>query len=1012
MAKRSQKRLVHHERSQSGCMSGFIGIFDFRQARSTRKLLSDKRHSSSRHSAGTGTAKSKLKVFKNSDENHKGSAADVDGYSDDGETEILRVGSKTSVKKLIEEDMSGEDQTERVEQIQSDPDHKGNMGKNRKQIKKTCKVSRDIHVEDSKASATLSPQEFHQPNSTTQLSHLDITSLMEEFCSQIQHRQELHMQNECHGKVSGVQECTDPVKGNHLDELDMHLVQKHSVLQEKLREAAEAFLNQKFIDVNQLTEDGAIQQSKQFIDALEILNSNKELLLKLLQDSNSLLVKYIQDLQDDPSEKVKQEKLLGPKSSEGMHISRQAEELVCQKEVQKHNIHNLFRKKDKAHKRNLVKDSVKPQVSSRIVVLKPKATGIQNLVTANSPSSSPQSHYNLRNQGWSGRFNSQFSFSEIKKRLKYSMGENRKAQDWISRDGVLHKIPNKHQDSGNNGKVDPENICGEELPSKSHVHTERPTEPSNCGEREEKKEKPTQSNPSTAYEVSSTSAADCENSTKKIVGYPRQRKSNIYVEAKKHLEKILTGGDKDGGFPFQQTPKSLGRILSLPQYSSSPLSSPGRDGEHGFVTAQMRFSPNGNFRIISENIWRFKPDNNATHQSQSRKSLEIQQDIADGDGPDIKLQDPHSSEKVLPDTELHESICFSEEESCSKGEAEIMDETNVSSLEKDQLSDYYPESNSSAPIISTDPTEVGEEAESPKSLALESSQQDPPPSSSLCSLSSSSLLIKKVESLENINDAPERPSPISVLEPCFEDINSPTTTTLRLDELQIQPLNFHTEEHDCSTVVVSTSDLYNYPRPCMEGKNPPFDYVTAVLQASNVDWDAFFWKYHSSELLLSPSLFDEVEVMFSQHCGDRELLFDCINEFLAELYERYFGSSPWVAFVSPDIRPAPMGKSIIHEVWDDINWNLLAQHTPRTLDEIIGKDMEKARTWKDFRFDTEVISNEMVEFILEELMEDTILDLCWRLDCCMMQPPSSNLKIEEQRQHSSHDAAELEMKNC
>ncbi|KAF5207454.1 putative GPI-anchored adhesin-like protein [Thalictrum thalictroides] len=1010
MAKRSQKRLVHHERSQSGCMSGLIGIFDFRQAHSARKLLSDRRHSSCRHSAaGTGSARSRPKVFKNSDENHQGSDVDVDGFSDGGETEILSVGSKPSVKKLIEEDMSGEDQTKRVEHIRSDPDHKGNMGKNRKQIKKTCKVSRDIHVEDSKAAATLLSQEYHQPNSEKQLSHLDITSLMEEFCSQIQHRQELHMHNECREKVSGVQECTEPVKDNHLDELDMHLVQKHSVLQEKLREAAEAFLNQKLSDANQLTDNGVIQQSKQFIDALEILNSNKELLLKLLQDSNSLLVKHIQDLQDDPSDKVKQEKILGAKLSEGMNISRQAEELVCQKEVQKHNIHNLFRKKDKAQKKNLLKDSDKPQVSSRIVVLKPKATDIQNLVTANSPSSSPHSDYNLRNKGWSGRFNSQFSFSEIKKRLKYSLGENRKARHWISRDGILHKIPNKHQDLGNNGKVDPENICGKELPSKSHVHTERPTEPSNCGESEEKKGKPTQSNPSTAHEVSSSSAADCENSTKKIVGYPRQRKSNIYVEAKKHLEKILTG-DKDGGFPYQQTPKSLGRILSLPEYTS-PLCSPGRDGEHGFVTAQMRFSPNGNYRIISENIWRFKQDNKGSHQSQSRKSLEIQQDIADG-VPDIKLQDPHSSEKAYPDTEIQGSICDSEEDSCSKGEAEIMDETNGSSLEKDHVSDYNTESSSSAPIISTGPTEVRDGAESPNSLALESSQQDRPPSSSLCSLSSSSLLIKKVESLENINDPPERPSPISVLEPCFEDINSPTTNTPRSDELQIQPLNFHIEEHDCSTVVVSTSDLYNYPRPCMDDKNPPFEYVTAVLQASNVDWDEYFWKYHSSELLLSPSLFDEVEVMFSQHCGDRELLFDCINKVLVELYERYFGSSPWVAFVSPNIRPAPMGKGIIPEVWDDINWNLLAQHTPRTLDEIIGKDMEKARAWMDFRFDTEVIGNEMVDFILEELMEDTISDglVLLRLDYCMVQPSPCNL-IEEQRQHSSHDTPQSEMKN-
>lgn len=51
MAKRSQRFPVQYERDQSGCMWGFISMFDFRQARFTRKLIVDKRHNN-KHALG------------------------------------------------------------------------------------------------------------------------------------------------------------------------------------------------------------------------------------------------------------------------------------------------------------------------------------------------------------------------------------------------------------------------------------------------------------------------------------------------------------------------------------------------------------------------------------------------------------------------------------------------------------------------------------------------------------------------------------------------------------------------------------------------------------------------------------------------------------------------------------------------------------------------------------------------------------------------------------------------
>ncbi|KAL5727446.1 hypothetical protein ACHQM5_000641 [Ranunculus cassubicifolius] len=886
MAKKSQKRLSRLERSQSGCMSGWISIFDFRQGRSSRKLLSDKRHGSSRHPADTGTASCMLKPLSGSDKKHQRSKSNVDNlpssdsdkkhqrskssvdyFSDSDEPETLTSGiSKLSVKTLIAEDMSSEEQTEK--QIP-----KGNQGKNQKQTKKTRKVASDIHAEDTRASVPLDSQEYFQSNLAKKLSLLDITSLIEEFCSQIR-RQEIHLHNES-------SESTE----------------EHSVLQEMLTEAAEAFLSQKLSDTKQLTDDGAINQSKQFIDAVEILNSNKELLLKLLQDSSSQRVNNIQDLQLPPSEKVKQDKVLAPKMSK--------QELASHKEVQRHNIHNFFRKKDKSHKRDSLKESDDSQVSNRIVVLKPKATPVQNSISS------------TQSQGWSGRFNYQVSLGLIKRKLKNTMGEN------------------KHQVS-----VDQENKTDIDLPSKSHLDMERTAKLSNNGSREVGVEKAAPC----YHEVASSSAA---------AGYPKKRESNIYIEAKRHLEEMLIAGDEEGSFSSVQSPKTLGRILSLPEYNSTPIYSPRRDGEDGFITAQMRLSSSRSFQIVNENIWRFRPDINPNRLSQSRKSIEIQQDDPDSHVSDIELKDsdsiPEIHEKLLPPAEIHEELI-------PKGDGEIMEEGNAAYLEEDNLFDEPSISNS-----------MEEESR-------ESFQEDLKPSTSICSNSSIPLLIQKSDSLENINDLPDRPSPVSVLETFSDDTNSSATTTPQA-ELQNQRLHFDVEDDSCScscsTMVVSTSSLHNHRGPWIQDSIPPFKYVSAILQASKVNWE----ELHSSEFLIDPSLYDEINLISDPHYGDRKVLFDCINEVLGELYERYFGSSPWVGFVNRDIRPAPMGKSIIIEVWEGINWNLLPPLMPRSLDQIIEKDMEKSRTWMDLRPDTESIGSEMVEFVVDELIEEALFDI-------------------------------------
>ncbi|KAK1323550.1 hypothetical protein QJS10_CPA02g01014 [Acorus calamus] len=78
---------------------------------------------------------------------------------------------------------------------------------------------------------------------------------------------------------------------------------------------------------------------------------------------------------------------------------------------------------------------------------------------------------------------------------------------------------------------------------------------------------------------------------------------------------------------------------------------------------------------------------------------------------------------------------------------------------------------------------------------------------------------------------------------------------------------------------------------------------------------------------------------------DLKLLFDCINEALLEIYERYFGPSPWVSLSNQ--KPDHVQKVMIsQEVMEGMDWYNPFQY-PGTLEQIVGKDLAKAGTWMD-----------------------------------------------------------------
>ncbi|XP_010253349.1 PREDICTED: uncharacterized protein LOC104594654 isoform X2 [Nelumbo nucifera] len=68
----------------------------------------------------------------------------------------------------------------------------------------------------------------------------------------------------------------------------------------KQRDEKMALIRENFMDAKRLSTDEKLQHSMEFQDALEVLDSNKDLLLKFLQEPDSLFTKHLHDLQSVP----------------------------------------------------------------------------------------------------------------------------------------------------------------------------------------------------------------------------------------------------------------------------------------------------------------------------------------------------------------------------------------------------------------------------------------------------------------------------------------------------------------------------------------------------------------------------------------------------------------------------------------------------------------------------------------------------------------------------------------
>ncbi|XP_048141599.1 uncharacterized protein LOC115748623 isoform X2 [Rhodamnia argentea] len=911
MTKRSKRRAVRHERDQLGCMWSFISVLDFRHSsRSTRRLLSDRRRGSS-HAGDVQHSVNKFEVLTNLDEKLE---VTPDGKES---STVAADGGRPSVKILMEEEMVGEHDADsqvkdsKLVSKQSDLGDEDCRKKNRRS-KKSSRGSYDMDADLLNATESLASRRADLDVNQDRTNGHNESTIAENICGEI------------------CQETINNGKHHNDAEVQIQVNSKDADLKEKLCEAIKELLSQQLKSGKHLTEHGRTPFSKEVANALQIPNLNEESFSKLLEDPESILVKYMQSLQDAH---LRRDTL--SESFADSNLSKEKHDKSNESpEVVNHKSYKFFRRNVKSHETKTLREIENPQTSNRIVILKPGPAELKNSTALDSTDTLLGHAANVAHKGQAEKASRLFFISEIRKRWKNVMGKEHHGR---SPGGIMKRLPDVMGE--NNGM---------NSPGKEHFYIEKIARPV-VKKRGEKNVKPRDSEANKEYEN---------------VNESKTRVSNIYIEAKKHLSEMLSNADEVTDFSSGQLPKSLGRILSLPEYNS-PLASPGKISENSLVTAQLRFAAHLRSPRVDENKERIEEANDS-HQGPSAPSTESELCILESCDNKIQTSDKN---RTLSDEPLSNNEV---EETCSPHlSPKAVDETvNEEHVSKDTSTGSASPASLQCGTEDHLAEDIDDDCTEPDHKKEEPHCNDELHASPFASPSSSSTTQKRVD-LEIAVDKPERQSPVSVLEPLFmEDDISPARTASR-SEPSIQPLKIefedempHTPKHG---ILIKTS---------VEGKETLLGYVEAVLHASGLRGQEFYLRSELSDQLIESSVFDEVDFFYDQLHFDQKLVFDCINEVLLEVYEHYFGCSPWVSFVKPSTKPVLDIRSTIHEVWEGVHWHLLPLSPPSNLEQIVRKDLVKSGKWMDLRFDSESIGFEMGDTIFDELIDETI-------DCCM-----------------------------
>ncbi|KAJ4835501.1 hypothetical protein Tsubulata_015496 [Turnera subulata] len=862
---------------KSRCAYSFIRLFHFGQNQS-KKLISDHRPLE-RHAAGNERAKIGLDLPSNAD--GKQPVVEV-------ENETVVVDSdRAGMKKFMSKDMHIEGKIKRipaakVENVKSSNGVVGDQSSNSRKTSKSYRRPRRLPIYGCYDVATMKQMKPSDQDKDDRSAETSVSSQV----------------NPKRGR-----DCNSETTNNR----------KEINIQVHMNEAAEAFINQKLIDGKHLSRDGAKVQSKHFMDALDTLNCNKDLFIKLIQDPNSLLAKHIEDLRDfqdkeQPTKSFTEATLTSEPSSNETGDEEPFSSLN-------------FTPSDS----DTSKGTGDPQILEKIVVLRPGTTSLQNFAGINNHDSPPQAGHRVGSVQQSVR-PSFFPFIKMKKRLMHAMGVSKKDQQLIPADAAERTTHHFHSFEKCNKKMDMEKV-DRKSPERSS---------SDLG----------------AVSMSSTDVEKDDQIEKMMV---RENAESCDISGKNSTSPIVANGNTS--FLRKQKTKSWDGIDPLPEYDFLPVVSRRKKKENDSVSPNMRFSLYGSNDMGGKIKPRSQRNNKSSFSSQ-RQNIESPMLAGNEEHYDqVQLFEtkPEVLDKVSSNVTVDGKISFPDNECCFTGPMETAKkvDSRISEESSSSCVTTVEDGSHKGAAESTCAVKTSTEKASLDFHRLDSSTENQELQSSAGGYPSSPSSLERVC---GIKDRTEQPSPVSVLENCpIED--SPLSRESHCAEPLAMPLLIGIEDECLAALVPSTLNLKISSSDSVD-EHSMLNYVGAFLRTSGFNLGELISKCQLSERHFHQS-------------RNRKLLNDYFVEVIAEIYRCQLGRY-WASLTKPRI--GPVTEKVVHEVMKKVDQNLFLQPSPRTLDQLCEKDLSEAGIWIDTAIDVEDVVTEMVDSIVEEVIMESVME--------------------------------------
>ncbi|KAL8489984.1 hypothetical protein ACS0TY_025764 [Phlomoides rotata] len=737
-----------------------------------------------------------------------------------------------------------------------------------------------------------------------------------------------------------------------------------------------ALVRQKFVEVKRLSMDEKLRQSKQFQDALEVLNSNKDLFLKCLQEPNSALSQQLYNLQTiPPPPETKRITVLRPsKMADTCNFA--GAENGEDKQMEKGafiQLNDLERSHLGGSPPANWKNSTQP---TRIVVLKPSLGKILD----DKAVASPQSQ-SARIHG--GEFFGDVEDDEnqesrevakaITQQMREKLGRHQRDETLIS--SVFSNGYVADESSFNRSEIEYPvgNLSDSEVMSPVSRHSW------DCANRL-----------GSPYSTSSFSRASYS------------PESSVCREAKKRLSERWAMMASSGSCPEQRhvrrSSSTLGEMLALSE--AKKVAVPGEEGSSN------QEPKNSNPLLSSEHRMDRNVDNSTRNLTRSKSVPVSSTQLGSGLNADTSI-----SEKDKLEVPKEEDTKVKGVKSSFRGKVSSLffSRNKKNSKDKSSASETKDQPWSCFGEIASDKTEslIDKEPDCSSAGLLESSNKASPSNLNFKQdviSPETRLYVSEPIASGNPSENQEQPSPVSVLDPPFEEYQH----TAKLVPQYVKPdrngselpLNLISSNLiDKSPPIGSIARTLSWDDSCMDtassypvkeslttqatddGEQEWCLFVETLLSVAGlqgeVQPDSFLARWHSPESPLNPSLRDKYidlngkdmlhEAKRRQKRSMQKLVFDCVNAVLVEI--------------------AGEGGSLrmVEEVWGRMSgWfcderRCVGGDDNSVVVEMMVRKEVVRKGWMDnSRRERDNLGKEIEGMLLEELVEEALVELTAR----------------------------------